>query len=214
MHTSSHVDNSSITGLILAGGQAHRMQNRDKGLQKLDGKSLVAHVISRLAPQVATIVISANRHLEIYEQFGFGVYVDTNFFSFSKTEPNYVGPLGGLEIGLIHCKTPYLLTVPCDSPFLPTNLASRLLESLQQKKADIAVACTGEPPITRTQPVFCLVKSTLLAPLQQYLASGGRKMDGWYGQLTIAQVYFQDETEFRNINTLDELHACSTVEKS
>jgi len=216
-HRASSVNASAhnITGLILAGGCAHRMHFCDKGLQELDGKSLVAHVVSRLTPQVSTLVINANRHLDEYALFGFDVCSDTNLVAASEpgSEFNYRGPLAGLEAGLIHCKTPYLLTVPCDSPFLPTNLAARLLAALQQQEADIAIACTGELKHPRAQPVFCLLKKTLLEQLQQYLASGGRKMDGWYGQLSVARVYFRDEAEFKNINTLEELQACSKVKK-
>jgi len=213
MHPNPQDAKLVITGLILAGGCAHRMQRRDKGLQELDGKSLVARVIDRLAPQVSNLVINANRHLSVYTRFGFTVYSDINF-SALEGKLNYAGPLAGLEVGLIHCKTPYLLTVPCDSPFLPTNLAARLLTALQHQAADIAIACTGEVTHPRTQPVFCLVKSALLEQLQQYLASGGRKMDGWYGQRTVAKVYFPDETEFKNINTVEELQACSMTKKS
>jgi len=213
MHANPPYADNLITGLILAGGSAQRMQHRDKGLQELNGKSLVAHVVSRLAPQVSTLVISANRHLDKYAQFAVAVYSDINF-SEPENESSYAGPLAGLEVGLIHCKTPYLLTVPCDSPFLPGNLAARLLAELQQQDADIAVACTGELTHLRAQPVFCLLKSKLLEQLQQYLASGGRKMDGWHGQLTVARVYFQDESEFRNINTWEDLQACSMVKKT
>jgi molybdopterin molybdotransferase len=186
------------------------MRHCDKGLQKLDGKSLVAHIIGRVAPQVSTLAINANRHLSQYARFGYAVYPDGSF-SDPESEHSYAGPLAGLEVGLMNCKTPYLLIVPCDSPFLPLNLAERLFAGLQEHEADIAIACTGENTHPRAQPVFCLLKSNLLTQLQHYLACGGRKMDGWYGQLTVARVYFQDETEFLNINTLEELQACSTV---
>lgn len=212
MHAEPQDANVVITGLILAGGCANRMQRRDKGLQELQGESLVGRVIARLTPQVATLVINANRHLDEYQRFGFDVYSDINF-STAEDELSYAGPLAGLEVGLIHCKTPYLLTVPCDSPFLPTNLAARLLAALQQQEADIAIACTGEVTHPRPQPVFCLIKPILLEQLQQYMASDGRKMDGWYGQLSVASVYFPDETEFENINTLEELRACSKKNK-
>jgi molybdenum cofactor guanylyltransferase len=209
MHTDTQDATTSITGLVLAGGAAHRMRYCDKGLQILNGKTLVAHVLERLQPQVASIIISANRHIEEYAQLGFPVYPDVRF-SEDKSELAYAGPLAGLEVGLIHCKTPFLLTVPCDSPFLPMNLAVRLLKALRQEQADVAIACTGEHTHPRAQPVFCLLKTTLLRQLQQYLSDGGRKMDGWYGQLSVARVYFRNEEEFRNINTLEELRACST----
>lgn len=213
MRSKLHGANSTanLTGLILAGGYAHRMQHVDKGLQELNGKSLVTHVISRLASQVSTVMINANRHLDEYAKFGLSVFSDARFLSpvNADTDLNYLGPLAGLEAGLSHCKTPYLLTVPCCSPFLPMSLATRLLAAIQEQKADIAIACIGEFTHPRAQPFFCLLKTSLLQQLQQYLNNGGRKMDDWYGQQALARVYFKDETEFRNINTLEELQACS-----
>ncbi|PRC92228.1 molybdenum cofactor guanylyltransferase MobA [Solimicrobium silvestre] len=197
---------SATTGLILAGGRATRMQNCDKGLQELDGERLIAHVITRLAPQVTSIAISANRNLDEYAKFGYPVWPDIS--------PDFAGPLAGLESGLTYCQTPYLLTVPCDSPFLPTNLAQRLMNKLQHQQADIAIACTGELAHLQAQPVFCLLKASCLEQLQHYLAGGGRKMDGWYTELTVARVYFEDEAEFRNINTREELLACSNFKKA
>lgn len=190
---------TSITGLILAGGRAMRMNNVDKGLQDWHGKSLVAHAASKLSSQVSTVIINANRHLDVYAQLGFPV--------FSDTEPDYKGPVAGLEVGLRHCNTPYLITVPCDSPFFPSNLAERLMEALQEQQADIAVVCIGQPAHPRDQPVFCLLKKSLVGQVKAYLDNGGRKMDGWYGQARVAHVYFEDAGQFVNFNTPEELRA-------
>ncbi len=198
----------SITGLILAGGRASRMNNLDKGLQQLDGMSLVEHVIARLKPQVSTLAINANRHLNDYAKFGLPVWSDLEFNPASIGATEFKGPLAGVETGLVHCKTPYLLFVPCDSPFLPTDLAIRLMTALQ--RADVAVACTGESDSLRLQPVFCLIKISMLERLQAYLHSGGRRMDGWYGDASVVKVHFHDDAAFRNINTLEELRACAT----
>jgi molybdopterin-guanine dinucleotide biosynthesis protein A len=59
-----------IAGLILAGGQGARMNGQDKGLVVLRGEPMVAHVARRLAPQVSRLVISANRHLDLYARYG------------------------------------------------------------------------------------------------------------------------------------------------
>jgi molybdenum cofactor guanylyltransferase len=198
----------SITGLILAGGRASRMNNLDKGLQQLDGLSLVEHVIARLKPQVSNLAINANRHLNDYAKFGLPIWSDLEFNPSSIGASEFKGPLAGVETGLIHCKTPYLLIVPCDSPFLPTDLAIRLITALQ--RSDVAVACTGNPDSPRLQPVFCLIRISMLNQLQEYLHSGGRRMDGWYEDASVVKVYFPDEAAFRNINTLEELRACST----
>lgn len=199
----------AITGLILAGGRASRMQHQDKGLQQLNGKSLVQHVISRLQPQVESLSINANRHREVYAQFGFPVWPDLNFENGNES-PEFNGPLAGVESGLSHCTTPFMLTVPCDAPFLPGDLAQQLMAALVHQKADIAVACTGDRENPRLQPVFCLIPVTLLVQLQTYLNTGGRKMDGWYGNSSVAKVYFANDSEFRNINTPEELQACAT----
>jgi molybdopterin molybdotransferase len=184
----------TILGLILAGGRGTRMGNADKGLQPFRTSTLVAEVMARLAPQVAGVAISANRNLDAYRAFGVPVWPDA--------AADFAGPLAGLAAGLRHATSPLLLTAPCDSPFLPADLAGRLLAGMLENDADVAVAVT---PDGRRQPVFCLVKTGVLPVLEAYLAGGGRKMDGWYGTLTVADVPFTDSDAFRNINTLDEL---------
>jgi molybdopterin molybdotransferase len=183
-----------IHGLILAGGRGSRMGNVDKGLQPFRGTTLVAAVMARLAPQVASVSISANRNLEAYAALGAPVWVDAT--------TDFAGPLAGLEAGLRSCSAPLLLTAPCDSPFLPADLAARLLAGLSDQDADVALAVTADG---QRHPVFCLVKRSVLPVLQAYLAGGGRKMGGWYGGLTVAEVLFADSDAFRNINTLAEL---------
>jgi molybdopterin molybdotransferase len=181
-----------IDGLILAGGRGTRMGSVDKGLQPFRGATMVAAVMARLAPQVRRVAISANRNLDTYAALGVPVWPDST--------GEFAGPLAGLEAGMRCCAAPLLLTVPCDSPFLPLDLADRLLAGLQDNDIALAVTADGQ-----RHPVFCLVKTSLLPVLQAYLAGGGRKMDGWYGAAKAAEVLFDDSTAFRNINTLDEL---------
>ena len=205
-------DFSLVTGLILAGGRASRMNNVDKGLQQLNGRSLVEHVIARMQPQVGTLALNANRHLEHYAELGFPVWPDNGVSVTAHGEPDFNGPLAGVETGLIHCRTPYLLIAPCDCPFLPADLTLRLMASLLSapEQCDIAVACTGDPQAPKLQPVFCLMKISMRHQLQQYLHSGGRKMDGWYGDAAIIRVHFEEDSAFQNINTPEELRMAST----
>jgi molybdopterin molybdotransferase len=184
----------TMEGLILAGGRGTRMGSVDKGLLQFRGATLVAAVLARLAPQVASVAISANRNLDTYGAYGVPVWPDAT--------ADYPGPLAGLEAGLRHCTSGLLLTAPCDSPFLPDDLATRLLAGLMAQDADVAVAVTADG---RRHPVFCLVKTSVLPVLEAYLADGGRKMGGWYGDLQVAEVHFDDTDAFRNINTPDEL---------
>ena len=196
------IPREQITGLILAGGRGSRMGHVDKGLQPFRAKPMVAHVIERLAPQVASVAINANQNLEQYEAFGVPVWPDDL--------QGFEGPMAGLETGLRLCTTDYLVTAPCDSPFLPDDLVQRLSAALEENDADLALAETEEPDDSGTlrvqpHPVFALVKKSALPHLASFLATGGRRMDGWYGAIKVVRVRFDDASAFRNINTLHEL---------
>jgi molybdenum cofactor guanylyltransferase len=181
-----------VTGVVLAGGQGRRMGGVDKGLQLLRGRPLVAAVLERLAPQVDEILINANQNLAEYGRFGHRVVPDA--------VGGFAGPLAGLHAGLCAARHALVLTVPCDSPFLPADLLSRLRAALED--CDLAVAKTGKQP----HPVFALVRASVRANLEAFLAGGGRKIDAWYAALKVVEVPFDDEAEaFRNINTREEL---------
>lgn len=193
----SPIDKQQITGLILAGGKGTRMGHIDKGLQAIDGSTLAALTLQRLKPQVASVLISANRNLDTYAQFRYPVLQDEI--------TGYAGPLAGIHTGLGQCKTPYLLTVPCDTPGFPQDLAQRLAFALKRGAADVAFAVTGETGNPELQPVFCLMKTDLLPSLSAYLRSGGHKVAGWLLQQPHAQAHFTDQAAFININTPEEL---------
>jgi molybdopterin-guanine dinucleotide biosynthesis protein A len=194
---------SSVTGLILAGGKGSRMGGVDKGLQALRGKRLVDHVYERFAPQVGGIIINANQNHEEYKTFGVRVVSDAI--------GGYAGPLAGLHAGLSVSKRPFLASVPCDSPFLPTDLVERLYRRLDESGADLAVAKTGDQP----HPVFSLMRRGVLDHLGDFLKNGGRKIDAWYATLSVVEVGFDDEPEaFSNINTREELHTWENVPPS
>jgi len=184
-----------ITGVILAGGQGRRMGGVDKGLQLLRGRPMVAWVLERLQPQVDELLINANQNLPAYAQFGCRVVPDTI--------EGFAGPLAGLQRGLTEARHPLVVTAPCDSPFLPTDLVARLRNALESHDAQLAVAKTGK----QAHPVFCLCRKTVLADLTAFLAGGGRKIDSWYARLAVVEVSFDDVPgAFSNINTQDELH--------
>jgi len=190
---------ADITGLILCGGRGSRMGGADKGLQNYQGMPLAMHALLRLSPQVGEVMINANRNLAAYESMGVQVWPDPM--------ADYPGPLAGWLAGLEHCQTPYMLTVPCDTPGFPTDLAARLAEALTREGAEIAMAATMENGRVQVQPVFCLVDSMLLESLTAYLSRGERKIDRWTAQHRCATVIFDDASAFFNANTLAELHA-------
>ena len=189
----------SITGIVLAGGMGRRMGGVDKGLVELAGTPMVAHVLARLAPQVGPLLSNANQNPDRYALFGYPVVADA--------VGGFAGPLAGLHAGMSVATTPFVVTVPCDSPFLPTDLVARLSLALLRDNAQLAVAKTLEQP----HPVFALVRREVLPHLASFLQGGGRKIDAWYATLRIVEVPFDDdEAAFRNINTADELAAAAT----
>ena len=195
----SAISPHEITGLILCGGRATRMGGVDKGLQNHHGLPLALHALLRLQPQVGSVIINANRNLAAYESMGVPVWPDP--------VADYPGPLAGWLAGLEHLQTPYMLTVPCDTPGFPADLAARLAQALAQEGAEIAMAATMEDGHLQVQPVFCLVDTMLLESLMAFLHSGERKIDRWTARHRCATVVFDDARAFSNVNTLAELHA-------
>ena len=191
------ITSEQITGLILAGGRGSRMGGVDKGLQNHHGMPLALHALLRLQPQVGSVIINANRNLGAYDSMGVPVWPDP--------VADFPGPLAGWLAGLEHCDTPYLLTVPCDTPDFPLDLAERLARALASDDAEIAMAATLEDGVLRTQPVFCLLRSTLLESLVAYLHRGERKIDRWTATHRCVTVPFDDPLAFFNANTPDEL---------
>jgi molybdopterin-guanine dinucleotide biosynthesis protein A len=199
-----------ITGLVLAGGRGSRMGGVDKGLQNHLGMPLALHSLLRLQLQVGSAMLNANRNLGAYESMGVPVWPDS--------QADFAGPLAGMLVGLEHCETPWLVTVPCDTPNFPTDLVERLAAAAQAEDAEIAMAATREPaleaganaaaqgqPVVQVQPVFCLLKASLLESLQAFLDSGQRKIDRWTAQHRCATVVFDDSAAFFNANTVEEL---------
>ena len=198
-----------VTGLILAGGRGSRMGGVDKGLQTFKGLPLALHTLTRLqmSGTVGQVMINANRNLAAYESFGASVWPDGL--------ADYAGPLAGFLTGLERCETPFLVTVPCDTPLLPFDLVARLAQALEAGQADIAMAAApqvdknGQSQL-RTQPVFCLLRVTLRESLEQFTQGGGRKIDAWTALHKTVVVPFDwpgdDPRAFCNANTLAELH--------
>ncbi|WP_308494415.1 molybdopterin molybdotransferase MoeA [Duganella levis] len=199
---------SKVTGLVLAGGRGTRMGRVDKGLQPFRGSTLVAHVLARLSPQVASVAINANRNLPQYQVVAGASPVLPDFLE------GFAGPLAGLQIGLQFCPTELLLTAPCDSPLFPLDMAERLHAAMAVQDADLAMAVTMErdpeqpdaAPYRQPHPVFSLIKASVLPQLDAYLETGGRRMEGFFKSLRVAEVLFDDSAAFGNINTLEDLH--------
>lgn len=203
-HIDSHIEAAHIAGLILAGGRGSRMGDVDKGCALLRGRPMVEHVAARFAPQVGALLISANRNLERYAEYG-KVVAD------NPEHGEWQGPLAGVAAGLVASRCPWIATTPCDVPFLPIDMVARLRHALQAQGDDarsgagvgagplrLAVACSGG----RRQPVCMLLSRELLPDLLRYLAEGGRKVDAWQSRVGCIEVPFDDQPgAFLNVNT-------------
>ena len=197
------LDPNDITGVILAGGRGSRMGGVDKGLQNFNGMPLALHTLLRLQPQVGEAMINANRNLGAYEAFGVPVWPDVL--------SDYAGPLAGFLTALERCETPWLVTVPCDTPLFPQDLVARLARAADEQHAEIAMAAAREDDgQVRSQPVFSLMKRELMESLVRFTHGGGRKIDAWTAQHRTVLVPFDREGDapsgFSNANTLAELH--------
>lgn len=190
---------TNICAMILAGGKASRMGYKNKGLQKLNARPLIEHIIKRLEPQVNELIISANQDIEAYSH-----YVETIL---PDKEQTYPGPMAGICSGLAHINktqsnSDYLLVVPCDGPFLPLDLASRLYFSLQKSNQQLACVHDGQ----YKQPTYLLAHKNLLASAEQFLAQDKHKLGQWLKENQADLVDFSDQAQaFTNINSLQQL---------
>lgn len=187
-----------ITGLVLAGGRGSRMGGGDKGLQNLNGMPMALHGVLRLQQQVGSVMVTANRNLSAYEAMGVAVWLDS--------VPDFAGPLAGMLTGLEHCETPWLLSVPCDAPDFPEDLAARLARAAAAGDADIVMAATREQGAQRLQPEFCLLRAMLLEDLMAALQAGERDVERWSARQRRVVVEFDDAGAFFDANTPQELH--------
>lgn len=192
------LDPASVTGLVLAGGQASRMQsgpndNIDKGLLELHGQPLVAHAAQALRPWVSGILISANRNLTRYAAYG-SVVADDPRFGVSQ------GPLAGLATAMAQVRTPWVAVVPVDVPLLPEDLVSRLSQAVVQEQCALAYAAT-----TRPHPLSMVAAVSLLGSLQDFLLRGERRVMQWVREQGGIAVPFQGDGVLDNINTPEDL---------
>lgn len=181
-----------VTTVILAGGLGKRMGG-DKGLQILHGKALISWVLEAIRPDTDEILINANSTSAAYQVYGLKVIADQL--------PDWPGPLAGLHAALLFAQYDYVMTVPCDTPFLPADLISELQSSLSLQKTEAAVAVVAG----RRQPAIALYRKTVLPKLTIFLGAGGRKVNDWLDSLQLSEVVFDNVAEFDNINSQEDL---------
>ncbi|QLB13780.1 molybdenum cofactor guanylyltransferase [Bisgaardia hudsonensis] len=188
----------TISAVILAGGQARRMNGQDKGLQQFKNKCLIEHIYTRLSSQIAAIAINANRNIMDYKKFGLPV--------FSDELSGFQGPLSGMLTALKTATTDFVLFTPCDTPFIPLNLCQKLQSAIEKHNALIAYVYDGE----REHPICCLVSTKLTDKLDLYLQEGNRKVLQFLKENNGIAVDFSEQKKaFINMNTLADLQSTS-----
>ncbi len=186
-------DKKNITAVIVAGGKGARMGGRDKGLIKLNDKTIVEHIIEKISPQLDRIIINANRNQEEYRQYGYPAIKDSL--------PGFPGPLAGMLTALESSDTDFIITLPCDGPHLTDNFVSKMSQALAESKAEIAVAHDGK----RMQQMYALIPVYLHADLAVFLRHDNRAVKDWFAQHSIILVDFSESPEmFININSKED----------
>lgn len=189
---------SDVAAVILAGGEARRMGGIEKGLQVYRSKPLIEHAIESVRAQVGQMVISANRHLEQYQTYGYAVYADE-----FVADACAAGPLAGIYTALQHIDASYLLSVPCDVPNLPSDLVTSMASLLRANQD--ANACVFYES-GRMQPVICLYRASVKVQLYDFLQQGKRCVAEWVDRCAPVRFECSEQKNFLlNINTLDEL---------
>lgn len=191
---------ATLTGVVLAGGEARRMGGRDKGLIPFLGRPLAAYALDALRQVAGRVLVNANRHREAYAQLGYAVIGDAS--------DSYEGPLAGMLAALRAAETPHVLVIPCDCPLLQPAQLRRLYDTLLAQRAEVCAAHDG----VWLNPVFAVLDRRLAGSLSAYMDSGGRKIDLWMKQHKLAVADFSNEADmFRNANTPEELAALESL---
>ena len=188
------ISTEDIAAVILAGGMGRRMGGTDKGLQNFRQAPLALHALMRISGQVGSVTLNANRNIGAYEGFGVPVICDK--------EPDFAGPLAGMQTALGYATVPFLVTVPCDVPLFPYNLVEKLAKPFED---NVGLMLTVASTKGRAHPVFCMMRTEVLPSMEEFMRKGGRKIDAWYANLPHQKVEFDDENAFHNVNTVEEL---------
>ena len=214
---------TGVTGIVLCGGRGRRLQGADKPLMHWRGEALAAQVVRRLRPQVAGMLISANRNLDAYRRLAPVV---------ADALPGHQGPLAGIAAALERCATPWAAVCPGDAPLIPRDLVQRLAATIgadlsepRQEADGAAKGKTGAGASDRSErrPVddelygpaqaafvrvggrshhlHCLLRTSAIGHLRRYLAAGRRDAQGWLAALGAVAADFPGQEEaFRNFN--------------
>jgi molybdopterin-guanine dinucleotide biosynthesis protein A len=172
---------------------------QDKGLLTVDGKTFVERLLERFAPKVSAVLISANRHLDVYQTLAAPWHAQV----LPDTNAGFHGPLAGILTGLQHTVTDWLLVLPCDAQVLPENLLEKLRACCEQTNALAVFAVVGEQP----QPLVCFLQRSLVKRLEQDFLAGERSVVRWLISVGAERCLFDDDADAQcwSVNTPEDL---------
>lgn len=182
-----------VTAVVLAGGQGRRMGGQDKGWVDYEGKPMIQHILDRLIPQADEVLIIANRNQQDYASLGVPV--------FSDYLEGFQGPLVGIATGLEQAEYEQVVFVPCDGPFISTELIKTFLAQYKRFKKPVIVANDG----IRLQPMVVMIEKQLLPNLLKSIEAGERKPDRWYASVGMDEVGFNSQS-LHNFNTYEQMN--------
>lgn len=183
-----------VTGLILAGGKAQHLGEHGKGLIEASSQSMIRNILNCLRKQIKNNIICTNGNLGSYAEFGVPVITDES--------PDFQGPLAGISAGMQHAEDPWLLVTPCDTPFIPDDLAVRLYYALRRSGADIAVVHDGD----RAHYLHAMMRTSLKQDLDKNLNANKLSVHRWYSEQRLLEVDFSDKRDaFVSIDILEDL---------
>lgn len=194
--SSARLTKEEVTALVLAGGKASRFSGHDKGLIEFHRKPLISHIIDALVPQVKTLLISANRNIERYQQYGYPVIVD----AVSDIE-HLQGPLAGILQGLKQASTRWVLLSPCDTPFITEDYCQHMISAVKPDVEKLIVATCNN----KLQPLFSLIPVSFIDQLVDAIDNKLYKVGHWITSMPHCKLEFPDMRMFTNINSAEEL---------
>lgn len=184
-----------ITGVILAGGLATRMQGQDKGLVEFRGKALIEYVLQIFSP-LNQVVINQNRHAAEYARFHKPLINDVQ----AEGVEAYAGPLQGMLSGLMFAKTPWVIFSACDTPFLPADYVMQMCAALEEN----TLVCVARDA-TGLQPLHVLLHVDLIDSLREFLQRGERKTQKFLRDVNAREVIFPGQDFFINLNSAQDM---------
>ena len=182
---------TDLTGLLLAGGRSRRFGS-DKALAEIDGVSLIARSYAALAPLCTEVLVGVGPDERVYPLPGPARIVTDGV-------PD-AGPLAGLAAGLAALRTPWLLVIACDLPFVTLGVLRSVAEA---RRGDLD-AVVGSTPDGRSQPLCACYSHSVLPAIRSQLENGDYALYKLLTRLRTATVPVPHDA-LRNINTPGDL---------